>query len=54
MVNLRCLEEMVIAPAPAAVPISSSPVRAVLAVALLAIGAALSRRSRGEASSAAP
>jgi len=54
MVNLRCLEERVTVPAPAAVPISSAPVRAALAVALLAIGAALSRRRRGEASSAAP
>jgi hypothetical protein len=52
-VNLRCQEEKVIAAAPAAVP-SSSSVRAVLAVALLAIGAAMSRRRRGEASSAAP
>jgi hypothetical protein len=53
-VNLRCREEKVIAAAPAAVPSSSSPVRALLAVALLAIGAALARRRRGEASSAAP
>jgi hypothetical protein len=53
-VNLRCQEETVTAPAPAAVPAASPAARVALAVALLAIGAALARRRRGGASSAAP